>query len=413
MSQSVCSPDVYVFNGTPLSQTPAHRYTMVNYRGCDSVIILNLSVFQPSFFALNQSVCSPDVYVFNGQSLTQSGTYRDTVVNLSGCDSFITLNLLVNQPSSYIFTDSICRPNTYSFGGQVLSQGGLYRDTLVNQVGCDSLITLNLRIRRPDSVVAIQIACDSLLWNGQLLRQSGLYSHSSLGSDGCDSVSMLQLTVRRTSSRQMTQSSCDSLLWNGGWYRQSGTYFYRTMNAAGCDSIVQLDLTIRTSPEPPLTFDTIICIKDGSVVGYPWPLLYGLNWYRYPGDLQPFQTGSTCVVPWAFDSTYLYIAHQASGCESPRIAVLIINDEQTGFPVRPTAFTPNNDGRNDQWYCESRNDLYLQVFDRWGRLIHEDSGKRVSWDGGQYSPGAYPYNIRMVSCGGREKITSGVIMLSK
>ena len=413
LSQSICSPNPYVFNGTSLTQTGVYRDTLVNFRGCDSVVTLNLTVLPTSSSSMSQSICSPNPYVFNGTPLTQTGVYRDTLPSYHGCDSVITLNLQVNEPSSYSFADTICRPNSYTFGGLILSQAGIYRDTLVNQSGCDSLITLNLRISQPDSTRLSQIACDSLNWNGQIYRQSGQYVQSSLGSDGCDSVSILQLTVRRSSSRNMTESTCDSLLWNGAWYRQTGTYFYRTLNAVGCDSLEQLDLTIHTTPEPPLTFDTTICIKDGSIVGYPWPLIHSLNWYRYPGDLQPFHSGSTCVIPWKFDSTYLYIAHQESGCESPRIAVRIINDEQTSFPIRPTAFTPNNDGVNDQWFCESRNDLFLQVFDRWGRLLHEDSGKRVTWDGGQYTPGAYPYIVRMRSCGGKDKYTSGIITLSR
>jgi len=394
-----------------LNLSGQYRDTLVNYRGCDSIITLTLGVNQPSLYSLARNICSPGTYTFGGQSLSQTGTYFDTLVNARGCDSIVSLSLQVNQPSQYSFVDSICSPGTYTFGGQTLSQAGTYRDTLVNRAGCDSLVTLSLFVGAPDSTMGTQSVCDSIIWNGQILRQSGTYSFTALGSDGCDSVARLQLSVRRSSYRQETQSACDSLEWNGGIYRQSGTYFYRTVNAAGCDSTFQLNLSIRTTPEPPLTFDTTICIKNGSQVGYPWPLIYGLNWYRFPGDLQPFQTGSICVVPWSFDSTYVYIAHNASGCESPRVAVRIINDEYARFPIRPTAFTPNDDGRNDLWYCESRNDLYLQVFDRWGRLIHEESGKRVTWNGGSYMPGSYPYVLNMETCSGKKRNTRGIIEL--
>lgn len=411
LTSNICAPNTYWFNGMSLNQSGLYRDTLVNYRGCDSIITLILGVNQPSLYSLARNICSPGTYTFGGQSLSQTGTYFDTLVNARGCDSIVTLSLQVNQPSQNSFVDSICRPNTYAFGGQTLSQAGTYRDTLVNQAGCDSIVTLSLFVGAPDSTIGAQSVCDSILWNGQILRQSGTYSFTALGFDGCDSVALLQLTVRRSSYRHETLSACDSLEWNGGIYRQSGTYFYRTVNAAGCDSTFQLNLSIRTTPEPPLTFDTTICIKDGSQIGYPWPLTHGLNWYRYPGDLQPFQTGSVCAVPWSFDSTNVYISYTASGCESRRVAVRIINDEYSRFPIRPTAFTPNNDGRNDLWYCESRNDLYLQVFDRWGRLIHEESGKRVSWNGGSYMPGSYPYVLTMETCSGKKRNTRGIIEL--
>lgn len=45
--------------------------------------------------ALNISNC--DTFVFNGQTLSSSGVYYDTLVNINGCDSLIKLNLIINQ----------------------------------------------------------------------------------------------------------------------------------------------------------------------------------------------------------------------------------------------------------------------------------------------------------------------------
>jgi surface protein len=36
-------------------------------------------------------------FLFNGQTLTNSGTYYDTLMNANGCDSLITMNLTINQ----------------------------------------------------------------------------------------------------------------------------------------------------------------------------------------------------------------------------------------------------------------------------------------------------------------------------
>ena len=48
----------------------------------------------------NSSTC--DDYLFNGQTLTSSGTYYDTLMNVNGCDSLITLNLTVNTPNTSV-----------------------------------------------------------------------------------------------------------------------------------------------------------------------------------------------------------------------------------------------------------------------------------------------------------------------
>ncbi|NBU71887.1 MAG: hypothetical protein EBS53_10650, partial [Bacteroidetes bacterium] len=62
---------------------------------------------------ISQSICSPGAFVFNGQTITNSGIYFDTLLNVAGCDSIIKLNLTVNQPSSSSMSQTICAPNSY------------------------------------------------------------------------------------------------------------------------------------------------------------------------------------------------------------------------------------------------------------------------------------------------------------
>jgi hypothetical protein len=72
-------------------------------------------------------------------------------MNVNGCDSLITLNLTLNS-SSTTFSDSAC--NSYFFNGQTLTNSGTYFDTLLNVYGCDSLIALNLIINQADTTLA-------------------------------------------------------------------------------------------------------------------------------------------------------------------------------------------------------------------------------------------------------------------
>jgi surface protein len=48
----------------------------------------------------NSSAC--DYYLFNGQTLTSSGIYYDTLMNVNGCDSLLTLNLTVNNVNTSV-----------------------------------------------------------------------------------------------------------------------------------------------------------------------------------------------------------------------------------------------------------------------------------------------------------------------
>jgi len=50
----------------------------------------------------------------------------------------------------------------------------------------------------------------------------------------------------------------------------------------------------------------------------------------------------------------------------------------------PTAFTPNNDGRNDYWripYLDPLQGATVSVFNRYGQLVYQAAGTAVSWDG--------------------------------
>ena len=147
ISQSICSGQSYPFNGNTLTQTGTYKDTLVNANGCDSIITLTLTVKANSASTINTSICNGSTYNFNGQQISQGGTYKDTLSNSGGCDSIITLNLTVKQATSETIFDSICSGNSYNFGSQTLNQSGVYSRTITNAVGCDSVITLNLFVR--------------------------------------------------------------------------------------------------------------------------------------------------------------------------------------------------------------------------------------------------------------------------
>ena len=63
---------------------------------------------------------------------------------INGCDSIITLNLIVNPTYNQTITASICQGDTYSLNGFNENTAGLHTQNLQTINGCDSMITLNL-----------------------------------------------------------------------------------------------------------------------------------------------------------------------------------------------------------------------------------------------------------------------------
>ena len=237
------SGDVYTATGTYLDTIP-------NVSGCDSVITINLTMNNSTASVLNEFSCSG--YTLNGQTYVNTGTYVQVVPNASGCDSTITLNLTIGSPSSSALTVVEC--DSYTLNGQTYTSSGTYTQLLSNSAGCDSTITLNLTINNTLNVLN-QVVCGSYTLNGQTYTSSGTYTQLLTGAavNGCDSTIMLNLAVNPVDSVVINTASCNSYTMNGQTYTSSGSYTQILTNSYGCDSIITLNLTIGTNN----TFSTI------------------------------------------------------------------------------------------------------------------------------------------------------------
>jgi hypothetical protein len=89
--------------------------------------------------------------------------------------------------------------------------------------------------------------CDSVVVNGIFYAQTGIYIQQLINQFGCDSILTLDLSIKASTSSSTTITSCDSVVWNGVIYYSSGIYTQNFTNAVGCDSVATLDLTINQS----------------------------------------------------------------------------------------------------------------------------------------------------------------------
>ena len=80
---------------------------------------------------------------------------------------------------------------------------------------------------------------------------------------------------------------------------------------------------------------------------------------------------------------YTLVAFDHKGCEA-LTSLLIISDPCIDKAKIPNIFTPNADGRNDNFYIPgvcADEDFYLQIFDRWGVLLFSATQRNRVWDG--------------------------------
>ena len=83
----------------------------------------------------------------------------------------------------------------------------------------------------------------------------------------------------------------------------------------------------------------------------------------------------------------------------------------------PSAFSPNNDGKNDHFYVrtEALRDFYLEIYNRWGRKVAISQSEDFVWNGmskGKDLPeGVYTYKITASTYGDRRIEKVGTITL--
>ena len=103
---SICNGDSAFFKGNYYSQNGSYKDTLTSVEGCDSIVTLNLFVRPQITSTLGQSICNGDSLLYNGSYYYQQGNYADTLTSLNGCDSIVVLTLTVNVPDTPLITQN-------------------------------------------------------------------------------------------------------------------------------------------------------------------------------------------------------------------------------------------------------------------------------------------------------------------
>jgi hypothetical protein len=87
-----------VVNGVGFAPTATTSYilTGTDANGCIGTDTVNVVVNSASSSSQTQTALDSYTWPVNGQTYTQSGTYSDTLVNVAGCDSIVILNLTMS-----------------------------------------------------------------------------------------------------------------------------------------------------------------------------------------------------------------------------------------------------------------------------------------------------------------------------
>lgn len=263
---TLCIGDTLVVNGKPYFETGDYRDTVIvtDPTVCDSIFIISLSVFPEYDTTLFDTICESDQVMFAGQVISESGMYTDTLTSIHGCDSIVHLNLIVHPAYTRARDMDICAGDTLFVGNIFHTTSGLYHDTLPTINGCDSVIITDLNVMDTFlSVTNVELCFgETYEFRGVTYSTSGTYIEALSNEIGCDSTYVLNLVIPASDRYPVRQTICagDSIMVGDTFYHQSGTYTDSLVTAMGCDSIVVLTLTVTDKFEE--EYDLTICRGD-------------------------------------------------------------------------------------------------------------------------------------------------------
>ena len=223
--------------------------TLTGANGCDSVAILHVVIGHAGEGSIDLESC--DAYTLNGETFTESGTYVQHLLTTTGCDSTLTINLTINPRMDTLINQEAC--DTLFWEGDTLTVTGFYPMVLTSEItGCDSVVDMHLIVYGSKEVAYIDsIHCDSIVWGDDYagidtLRIDGIYTKTFQSTVGCDSTVTMDLRLKhKIEIAAEDTSACDSLVWNEKVYFESGTYSDTTQSfITGCDSITTMKVTI-------------------------------------------------------------------------------------------------------------------------------------------------------------------------
>jgi len=215
--------------------------------GCNITEPFELIIPSQNVYLGEVTICEGESVPFGNFNLTVQGYYENGNLDVDGCDSLTSLNVIVEQPQLYFDTISVCQGETYDWDGMLLTEEGTFHSSY-SSIGCDSIVELTLSYLDHIEIDIIDTICEGSQYILHDLTAIATGIHQALYSNpnGCDTIYNIDLTVLLSSESFMQESICegDTYTFLDISEDSSGIYTTTIPNAVGCDSVITVELTV-------------------------------------------------------------------------------------------------------------------------------------------------------------------------
>ncbi len=163
----------------------------------DSCILVNIAPPIPTT-DISFDLCQGDTIVMGDSLLTTNGLHPIHLLSEIGCDSLVNVNINL-LPIPFVQLDStICRGDTAQIGLHKYYNSGIYQDTLnTSHLQCDSIVQLNLTVLEPIFTTTDTTICQGSSYSvgDSTYYAAGTYEILLASHQGCDSTVILNLEI--------------------------------------------------------------------------------------------------------------------------------------------------------------------------------------------------------------------------
>ena len=214
---TLCLGDTLFYQGEVITEGGSYIFEVPNMMGCDSIGYLEVFEAIGDTTLLQEYLCFGESTTIDGSiNYDQTGIYNQLFQTIDGCDSLVILDLTVFPANTVAVFDTICVGSSYVIGDSVFTLSGSYSIPFLDQNGCDSIVSLELEVQDIQAVIVgdtiLNCIQSNLILDGSLSSGQDVltYNWSTVNGsiDSNASASSIQISAPGTYLLEVSSSYC-------------------------------------------------------------------------------------------------------------------------------------------------------------------------------------------------------------
>jgi len=244
--KTICEGSSFFFNGEERTEEGEYVMYTENQYGCKHFTTLYLTVNNIEIINTFGEICEGGVFAFLGETYP-AGVHTIMVEIPDECPVKYILTVTANPHTSESVYKTICEGSSFFFNGEELTQEGTYQMFTENQYGCVHTTTLYLTVNNIEIINTFGEICEGGVY--AFLGETypvGVHTIMVEIPDECPVKYILTVTANPHTSESVYKTICEggSFFFNGEELTQEGTYQMFTENQYGCVHTTTLYLTV-------------------------------------------------------------------------------------------------------------------------------------------------------------------------